>query len=172
MNKFDKLILLDRDGVINKNRKEHVKCVEDFEVYTKSIEGINNYRRLGIEFAVASNQSWVNDDPISELELDEIDRKLDSYLEYPIKKFYCKHNKNKFCLCRKPKPGLLYEAENYFKRREDVFVGDNITDYLAAERYGCDFILVTSGRGKEFIQYIEKNNLIYAELAEYLRSLG
>jgi D-glycero-D-manno-heptose 1,7-bisphosphate phosphatase len=170
MNVFDKFILLDRDGVINLNRKNHVKCVEDFEVYQKSIDEINMCRHLGVEFAVASNQSWINSDPVLELELDKIDKKLDSYLEYPIKKFYCKHNKSYLCMCRKPKPGLLYDAENYFKRRVDVFVGDNITDYLAAKSYGCDFVLVISGRGKEFLQYIEKN-LIYSDLAEYLKSL-
>ena len=170
MKEFDKFILLDRDGVININRKDHVKRVEDFEVYKNSIEQINNYRNLGIEFAIASNQSWINNDPLSESALDQIDKKLDSYFDCPIKKFYCKHNKTDLCACRKPKPGLLYKAENYFARKVDVFVGDNITDYYAAKRYGCNFVLVTSGRGKEFLHNIERN-LVYSDLSEYLQSL-
>ena len=88
-----------------------------------------------------------------------------------LKLFYCIHSKLDGCPCRKPKPGLLDQSEKYFGKKVDIFIGDNITDYHAAQNYGSEFVLVLTGRGEEFEHILKNKVKIYSNLYDYLSEL-
>jgi D-glycero-D-manno-heptose 1,7-bisphosphate phosphatase len=163
------LIALDRDGVLNENRSDYVKSINELVFYEGVFERINECRQLGYEFVVISNQAGVAKRKVLEADLKNIDDEFNKNLIYPLEFFYCKHAVGARCLCRKPKPGLLQLAEDRFGRKIDVFVGDNITDYHASEAYGAEFKLVLTGHGYLFRENMLANNVkIYKNLVEYL----
>ena len=158
-----KTIILDRDGVINKLRKDYVKSVSEIEFINRSIEAINILLSLQINVIVASNQSCVGRGIISKIELDKITTHINSKLIKNIDFNYCVHRPEDQCECRKPKAGLI----NLIKSTNDgpfLFVGDNISDYYASKSACVDFALVKTGYGVKFASKLQKKCQIYNDL--------
>ncbi len=149
-----KLVILDRDGVINEDSDAYVKSVEEWQPIAGSIDAIATIRRLGFEVAVATNQSGIARGYFSLDTLQAMHDKLQGLLREadtdigPIA--FCPHGPDDDCDCRKPKPGLLYQiAEHYEQELNQAYmVGDSLRDLQAGRAAGCHCVLVKTGKGK------------------------
>lgn len=146
-----KVIFLDRDGVINKrpSKADYVKDWKEFKFLPHSIEVIKLLSQNGYKVYIISNQPGIARGALSLKDLAQIHRKM----VYQIKAsggkiegiYYCPHNWNEGCSCRKPKPGLLYKAsyDHFIDLTKTIFIGDDERDEEAGKAAGCKTILVS-----------------------------
>jgi D-glycero-D-manno-heptose 1,7-bisphosphate phosphatase len=175
-----KLILLDRDGVINLDSPEFVKTPQEWQAIPGSLEAIAQLYRSGRHVAVCSNQSGVARGIVSVDMLKAIDAKMLSQLQsYGAELdlvLYCTHHPDDLCGCRKPKPGMLESAMSTLavKPTDTCFVGDSLRDLQAAEAAGCEPILVKTGNGEQTINQLNQlrraeTPAVFVDLAEFAR---
>ena len=145
-------LLLDRDGVMNRERADYVKNWGEFELLPGALVALSALASFDGKIVVITNQSAIGRGLVERATVDEIHRKL---LELVVSNggridafFVCPHHPDEQCACRKPKPGLLLQAAAAFALHlpDCVFVGDAISDFLAAQAAGCASILVQTGR--------------------------
>jgi len=147
----NKFVLLDRDGVINEERKDYVKSLDELVIYDEALDGLKILREEGYRVIVLTNQSPIGRGIISEETLKEIHRAIFKAVEEAgerIERFYfCPHRPEDRCPCRKPRIGMFLAAKEDFgiDLEKTFYVGDKETDVFAARRAGCKSILV----GKE-----------------------
>ena len=148
-----KLIILDRDGVINQDSAEFVKNADEWLPLPGSLEAIARLNRAGYRVVVASNQSGVARGLISMAALNAIHVKMrraaaavGAHLDAI---FICPHGPDEGCACRKPLPGMFHDIAHRF----DVSlvgvpaVGDSLRDLQASAALGCAPWLVLTGNG-------------------------
>ncbi|WP_237132554.1 D-glycero-beta-D-manno-heptose 1,7-bisphosphate 7-phosphatase [Pseudohongiella sp. O18] len=149
-----RLIILDRDGVINEDSDAFIKSVAECVPVAGSINAIARLSQAGYTVAVATNQSGVARGLLSETTLSQIHDYLSGLVERAGGRiagfFYCPHGPDSNCSCRKPKPGLLYQIrDKYGIEISGVpVVGDSLRDLQAALTAGCTPVLVRSGKGE------------------------
>ena len=175
-----RLILLDRDGVINQDSKDYIKNAEEWAPIKGSLEAIGYWQRRGIEFAVCTNQSGLGRGLFSKDDLFNMHAKCNSILKSlggkPLRFFFCPHTPENNCSCRKPKALLLQLAIEALgsKPSNTVFVGDSPSDLKAAQAASVQFILVHTGNGKstykESLDLKEQLPPHYQDLRCYLES--
>lgn len=175
-----RLILLDRDGVINQDSKDYIKNAEEWAPIKGSLEAIGYWQRRGIEFAVCTNQSGLGRGLFSKEDLFNMHAKCNSILKSlggkPLRFFFCPHTPENNCSCRKPKALLLELAIQALgsKPSNTVFVGDSPSDLKAAQAASVQFILVHTGNGestyKELLELKEQLPPHYQDLRCYLES--
>ena len=175
-----RLILLDRDGVINHDSKDYIKNAEEWAPIRGSLEAIGYWQRRGIEFAVCTNQSGLGRGLFSMDDLFNMHAKCNSILKSlggkPLRFFFCPHTPENTCSCRKPKALLLELAIEALgsKPSNTVFVGDSPSDLKAAQAASVQFILVQTGNGestyKELLELKEQLPPHYQDLQRYLES--
>lgn len=170
-----KVVFLDRDGVINKRPPVHqyVSCREELIVLPKVDDAIRRLNESGLFVFVVSNQRGVNRGIMT---LDTV-RDIHSYLNSILAKsqahiddFYvCPHG-NDECDCRKPKPGLLYQAEAELREKgyridkaHSCLIGDSDSDIEAGEAYGVTGIKIGNGQG-EAADLMEAVNRYFEEI--------
>ena len=145
-------VLVDRDGVINVNRPDYVKCWDEFEFLPGALQGLAMLAESGFTIVVVTNQSVVNRGLVSLAELGEIHSRMCAAIRRHGGRIhgvlYCPHRPEQRCPCRKPQPGLLLRAKHQLRLDWEtaVLIGDHHTDLEAASRAGCRSILVRSGR--------------------------
>jgi histidinol-phosphate phosphatase family protein len=143
MNKTQKAIFLDRDGVLNKNKDDYVKNISELEIFPFISEPIRKFQSAEFKIIVITNQSAINRGLMTEKHLNEIHEKIQSFLIQNDTKidyfYYCPHIPNENCSCRKPKSGLLLKAIDDFSIdvNNSWFVGDRDSDIQAGESVGC-----------------------------------
>jgi D-glycero-D-manno-heptose 1,7-bisphosphate phosphatase len=158
MPKKYKLVILDRDGVINEDSDEYIKSPEEFHLIPGSLAAIAKLNQAKIKVAIVSNQSGIARGYYTEETLQKIHQKMHTELTkvggHIDKVYYCPHHPDEDCLCRKPKPKLLLEAMQYFQAKPEatIFIGDKWIDLETASNANCDFILVKTGKGLKTIQ--------------------
>ena len=175
-----KLVILDRDGVINQNSKDYIKSAEQWVPIRGSLEAIGEGQRRGFEFAVCTNQSGLGRGLFSKGDLFSMHAKCSSILESiggkPLRFFFCPHTPGANCVCRKPRPFLIDLAIKALgsKPSNTVFVGDSLSDLRAAQAASVRFILVRTGNGesthKELSELKEESPPIYSDLRSFLES--
>lgn len=175
-----RLILLDRDGVINQDSKDYIKNAEEWAPIKGSLEAIGYWQRRGIEFAVCTNQSGLGRGLFSKDDLFDMHAKCNSILKSlggkPLRFFFCPHTPENNCSCRKPKALLLELAIEALgsKPSNTVFVGDSPSDLKAAQAASVQFVLVHTGNGestyKELLELEEQLPPHYQDLRCYLES--
>lgn len=148
-------VILDRDGVINENRADHVKSWEEFQFLPGAVAAVADLCRAGLRVFIISNQAIINRgiatvatiDDLNHHMVDEIER-CGGLIEAVA---YCPHRPDECCGCRKPRPGLLIDVARRFgiDLTKSLVVGDALTDIEAGRAVGCRPILVLSGRGRE-----------------------
>ena len=144
-----KAIFLDRDGVINQDRHDYVKTIDELQIFDKIYEPIKILKQKGFLIIVVTNQSAINRKLTTLEKVSEIHSKIQKYLqEYDthIDKFYfCPHTPTENCNCRKPKPGLLLNAISDFNIDPNIswLIGDKITDIEAGKSIGCQTLQIT-----------------------------
>lgn len=140
---MDKLILLDRDGVLNKELGGYVTNTGDFEVLPHVIPNLLRLNKMGYKFIVITNQSGIAKGMYTHKTLNDIHQKLLDALEtsglYIEEIYYCPHHPDfSHCLCRKPKSGMIERALARFgvKPEQAIMIGDTVRDIEAAEAVG------------------------------------
>lgn len=147
---MQKVIFLDRDGVINKNppKGDYVKNLDELEILPRSIEGMRLLSDNGFVIFIVTNQPGIGRGLMTERDLNLIHKKLLEILKknkIRIKDiYYCPHKRDDGCDCRKPKPGMLHRAarEYNFDVTKALFIGDDERDMLAGAAAGCKTVLI------------------------------
>ena len=149
-----KVVFLDRDGVINRDSPDYIKSWSEFEFLPGSIAAIQGLTASGFSPLIITNQSAVGRQMISIRDLEHIHFMMKSAVSSgggEIKDiFFCPHRPDEGCDCRKPKPGMLYQARERFDVdiSTAVMVGDSAKDIECARNAGCGHaILVRTGNG-------------------------
>lgn len=148
-----RLILLDRDGVINVDSPDHIKDVDEWVPLPGSIDAIVELKRKGYLVAVCTNQSGIGRGIVSPAGLARIHTRLESLLGERGARLdglrFCPHRPDCGCRCRKPEPGMLIDtlSDLGVDAADALFVGDSLRDVKAAIAAGCRPVLVRSGNG-------------------------
>jgi histidinol-phosphate phosphatase family protein len=148
MNSLKKAVFFDRDGVINKERKDHVKTVAELEIFPDIVEPIKRLKNAGFLIIVITNQSAINRGLTTDGKINQIHTTIQSFLKKngtAIDRFYyCSHRPDENCDCRKPKPGLLVMAADQMDidLKSSWLIGDKDTDLQAATQAGCRAIKI------------------------------
>lgn len=146
-------VFLDRDGVLNANRDDHVKCWEEFRFIPGALAAARLLANFGVPVIVITNQAIINRGIVSQQMVEMIHTRMRSQIVRAGGRIdrilYCPHSTDDQCACRKPNPGLLEQAasELGIDLARSVFVGDALTDIEAGVRAGCRTVLVRTGRG-------------------------
>ena len=154
-------VFVDRDGVINRNRPDHVKTWAEFEFLPGALDGLARFARAGLPVFVITNQAVVNRGLVSRRTEDALNRRMLGQIESGGGRVeavaYCPHRPDEACVCRKPRPGLLrFLARLYdLDLQETVVVGDALADLEAGQAAGCSTVLVLTGRGREQLALAE-----------------
>ncbi len=141
-------VFLDRDGVLVRDRPDYVKGWAEVEIVPGAFAALARLRSAGARIFVATNQSAVGRGIVRRETVDDIHERLARIAEAhgaPIDGFLvCPHRPDEGCACRKPKPGLLLQAqhERGFDLSTAYMVGDQASDALAALAAGCTPILL------------------------------
>ncbi len=168
-----KLVILDRDGVINVDSSQFIKSPAEWKPIPGSLEAIARLNQAGYRVVVATNQSGVGRGLFDMDTLNAIHEKMHRATNLAGGRidavFYCPHAQAAGCDCRKPKPGL-------FKRISECYnvnltgvpaIGDSLRDLTAAHETGCRPMLVLTGKGEKTQRECElpPGTTVYADLA-------
>ena len=171
-----KLIILDRDGVINEDSDEYIKSPDEWIPIPGSLEAIGKLSQNSFRIIIITNQSGIGRKIFSVDMLHAIHKKMITHLS----EFggvidgilFCPCKPEDHCNCRKPKPGLYNEVSNRLQMSlKNVFcVGDKITDIEAAKNAGGSPILVRTGKRKDEVndELPPKHVPVYNDLASFV----
>ena len=150
-----KLVILDRDGVINLDSDQYIKSPEEWKPIAGSLEAIALLNQSGFRVVVCTNQSGIGRglfemDTLNAIH-DKMIRALAQLGGHVDAIFFCPHTTTDECDCRKPKPGMLQQIEDRFNvsLQGVPAVGDSLRDLQAAFAIGAKPILVLTGKGKK-----------------------
>jgi D-glycero-D-manno-heptose 1,7-bisphosphate phosphatase len=150
-----KLLVLDRDGVINHDSDQFIKSPEEWRPIPGSLEAIARLNQAGYRVVVATNQSGIGRGLFGMSTLTAIHEKMFKALGQVGGRidavFYCPHAANSNCDCRKPKPGMLVQIGLRFgvDMKDVPAIGDGLRDLQAAQTVGARPILVLTGKGEK-----------------------
>jgi len=175
-----KLLILDRDGVINQDSDAFIKSVEEWVPIPGSIEAMAQLSRAGYTLAIATNQSGITRGYYSADTLDAMHAKLRGLLAEHGGKVgyiaYCPHLDADRCHCRKPLPGLLQEIATHFGAdlTQATVVGDSLRDWQAAQAVGAAYVQVRTGKGAKTLASgkLPVHLPVFDDLASYVASLA
>jgi D-glycero-D-manno-heptose 1,7-bisphosphate phosphatase len=148
-----RLILLDRDGVINFDSPDFIKRPDEWRPIPGALDAVASLKRRGYLVGVCTNQSGVGRGLFSEAMLADIHQRLHTALAERGVALdaiaYCPHGPDAGCVCRKPRPGLLRRTMTALRvcPERTLFVGDSLRDVRAARAAGVKSVFVT-GSGK------------------------
>lgn len=174
-----KLVILDRDGVINHDSDQFIKSPEEWVPLPGSLEAIALLNQDGWHVVVASNQSGIGRGLFDMAALNAMHTKLHRSLAaiggHIDAIFFCPHAADDHCTCRKPKPGLFQQIAARF----DVdlhgvpAVGDSLRDLEAGVALGCQPLLVRTGKGRktEADPALPAGTLVFDDLAAAARHI-
>ena len=168
-----KLVILDRDGVINQDSDDFIKSPDEWIPIPGSLEAIARLNREGWRVVVATNQSGVGRGLFN---MDMLNRIHDKMLQMVRSKggeidgiFFCPHAPEESCRCRKPRPGMLEEIARRFRIKLNGVpaIGDSERDLVAARGAMATPILVKTGKGRRTLKSsTELEGVpVYADLA-------
>lgn len=174
-----KLVILDRDGVINVDSDKYIKSPAEWQPIPGSIEAIARLHQGGFRVVVATNQSGIGR---GLFDMSTFNAMNDKMMEMVFRQggridalFFCPHTDAENCHCRKPRTGMFEEiAARYHMELKGVpCVGDAIRDLQAAEAVGGQPVLVLTGKGRQTKEdeRLPRRTLVFADLAEVSRHL-
>jgi D-glycero-D-manno-heptose 1,7-bisphosphate phosphatase len=177
-----KLVILDRDGTINRASDEFVKSPEEWHPLPGALEAIARLNHAGFHVVLATNQSGIGRGLFDMGALNAVHAHMLKSLAAVGGRidaiFYCPHAPDEGCSCRKPAPGLLQQsAERYGVTLAGVpYVGDSLRDMQAAEAAACRPHLVLTGRhahlaGQPLPAQFPANTRVHADLAAFVDHL-
>ena len=160
-----KAVFLDRDGVINRNRDDYVKSIDELEILPDVPNAINLLNKKNFKVVIISNQSVINRGLLSTEVLQMIHEFLKKELLRHNAKidaiYFCPHRPDEHCDCRKPKPTLILRAAKDLEidLSKSYMIGDKESDKVSAEKAGIQFIQIkTDGNLLEAIRTFLNTN--------------
>ena len=175
-----RLVILDRDGVINYDSDEFIKSPDEWRPIDGSLDAIRRLSDAGFEVAVATNQSGIGRKLLDVPALEAIHKTMKTAVRDAGgdigKIVYCPHHPDAGCDCRKPLPGLLLQlSRKYGVPLDNVpVVGDSLRDIEAALAVGAKPVLVRTGNGAKTVLQLEARDLsvdTFADLGEVADAL-
>jgi D-glycero-D-manno-heptose 1,7-bisphosphate phosphatase len=173
-----KLLILDRDGVINEDSDHYIKSLAEWRPIPGSIEALGRLHQAGFTLCVATNQSGLARGLFQRQDLEQMHQRLAELLrpwQARIDRiFYCPHGPDDGCDCRKPRPGLFEQIKaHYGQGLDDVYaVGDSSRDIKAARAAGAKPILVLTGKGQKSVLDPENQGVpVFADLLAFTDAL-
>lgn len=174
-----KLVILDRDGVINFDSAQFIKNPAEWKPIPGSLEAIAKLNQAGYRVVVATNQSGVGRGLFDMDTLNQIHEKMHKALFAVGGRvdaiFYCPHAADSKCDCRKPKPGMFKRiAETMNVDLQGVpAIGDSLRDLQAGAVMGCKPMLVLTGKGEKTQAEgnLPEGTQIFADLASAVETL-
>jgi D-glycero-D-manno-heptose 1,7-bisphosphate phosphatase len=168
-----RLIVLDRDGVINHDSDHFIKSPDEWAPIPGSLEAIARLNHAGYRVVVATNQSGVGRGLLDFSTLSAIHDKMHRALAHVGGRvdaiFYCPHTAESRCECRKPKAGMLREIGVRFNvdMAGVACIGDGLRDLQAAHAVGAQPMLVLTGKGEKTLREggFPQNTVIFPDLA-------
>ena len=148
--KVKKILLIDRDGVINKKapRGEYINSWDEFFFISENSDGMCELSKAGFSFIIISNQAGVGRGMVSIESVNYINQRMIQILEEKkigiLAIYVCPHHWEENCQCRKPAPGLFFRASQdwLFRLDKAYYIGDDLRDCQAAYNAGCKCIYV------------------------------
>ncbi len=176
-----RLVILDRDGVINRDSDEYIKSPNEWVPIPGSLEAIARLCRADYKVVVATNQSGIarglfSVDTLNTIHVHMLERvhqkggQLDAI-------FFCPHGPEDECLCRKPKPGMFLDLAERLKVNLTAVpsVGDALRDLQAARAVNALPVLVCTGKGNLTLECLRDRDLantaVYEDLSTFVDSL-
>ena len=167
-----KLLILDRDGVINEDPDAYIKSLEEWIPIPSAIAAIARLSRAGWTVAVATNQSGIARGYYDPATLESMHARLRELVAEQGGEIglivHCPHGPDDGCDCRKPRPGMLKRiAEHYGVDLAGIwFVGDSSGDLDAALAVDCQPVLVKTGKGERTLaKPLPADTLVFDDLA-------
>lgn len=166
-----KILLIDRDGVINKKapKGEYITSWKEFKFIPETIKAMKKLSDNGFKFIIITNQACIGRGIVTKNAINEINNKMIKFLEKEgisiLQLYMCPHHWDDNCHCRKPKPGLFFQASRDWSFRLDktFYIGDDSRDCQAAYNAGCKCIFIgeqpdiSNLDSKKFPELIVKN---------------
>lgn len=150
-----KLVILDRDGVINYDSDAFIKTPDEWKPIPGSLEAIAHLTQAGYRVVIATNQSGISRGLLDMVTLNAINDKMCKAVNQVGGRidamFFCPHANSDKCNCRKPAVGMFKEISDRFGLELNGVpaIGDSLRDLQAAAEVGAIPILVLSGKGKK-----------------------
>lgn len=175
-----KIIILDRDGVINQDSDNFIKSVDEFIPLPGSIDAIAKLKHAGYKVYIATNQSGIYRGFYDENTLHAMHEKLANLLNEKDSVIdgieFCPHGPADHCDCRKPQPGMylnIAKQENITDLSDVLVVGDSLRDLQAAQAVNAKPHLVRTGKGERTIKKGEGLDGIpvYNDLSDFVNQL-
>lgn len=174
-----KLVILDRDGVINRDSATFIKNPNEWIPIPGSLEAIAQLNQHGYRVAVATNQSGIARGYFDMATLNAIHDKMHKALAQVGGRidavFYCPHAADDHCHCRKPNTGMIEEIGRRFniELTKVPGVGDALRDLQAFDKAGCQPYLVRTGKGEETYNLadVPLNTIVVADLAAAVQDI-
>jgi D-glycero-D-manno-heptose 1,7-bisphosphate phosphatase len=168
-----KLVILDRDGVINHDSDHFIKNPDEWKPIPGSLEAIARFNQAGYRVVIATNQSGIGRGLFDMAMLNTIHDKLYRALAQVGGRidalFYCPHAADLNCQCRKPRPGMLEEIGRRFNTplQGVPAIGDALRDLEAAAAVGAQPMLVLTGKGQRTHETggLPPGTLVFTDLA-------
>jgi D-glycero-D-manno-heptose 1,7-bisphosphate phosphatase len=171
------MVILEWDGVISHRQEEDITTVEGWDPISGSIEAINRLKKADYLVTIASNHSGISRGYYSVGDLKKMHEEMQRMLSIRGASvdgiFYCPHGPESNCICRKPKPGLLFQIARKFDidLSETPMLGDNVSNIGAARMANARPVLVRTGNGEYTMQHFPEalDVPVYDNLAHFVR---
>ena len=163
MTRSDIAVFLDRDGTVNVE-ENYISSPDQLQLIPRAGTAIRELNKLGTRVFIITNQSGVARGYFSEAAVHDIHEALRALLKkedaFVDDFFYCPHlpgaeveRYNIVCDCRKPKPGMLLQAQHQYTvdLRRSFVVGDRCIDIAAGKAVGAGTVMVSTGYGTQEI---------------------
>ena len=149
-----KLVILGRDGILNRYRDDHVKAPEEWQPVPGALEAVARLNQAGWHAVIATNQSGIGRGLVDMASLNAVHRHMMQLLAEKGGRidavFFCPHAPEEQCDCRKPLPGLMLQIADRYSLDGQLsrvpMVCDTARDLQAAHAAGCEPHLVRTGR--------------------------
>lgn len=156
MQQKEKVIFLDRDGVINKKatQGDYIKSWREFEFLESVFEALWKLNAAGFKVVIATNQRGIARGKMTQIMLEDIHKKMLDALKYQDvhidQIYYCPHDEGQ-CNCRKPQTGMLERAERLWDidKKHSYMIGDSDSDIVAGKSFGVKTIRITDKKRLE-----------------------
>ena len=174
---MNKLIILDRDGVINEDSDAYIKTVDEWVPIPGSIKAIARLSQAGYTVVVSTNQSGIGRGYYDVATLDAMHARMRELVAAQGGEmggiFYCPHGPDDGCDCRKPLPGLIDQiVTEYGDVTGAPLIGDSLRDLQAGIARHCQPVLVLTGKGQKTLDKGLPENLgdvaIFDSLADFV----
>ena len=180
-----RLIILDRDGVINRDSDDFIKSPEEWHPIPGSLEAISRLCQAEYRVVIISNQSGIARGLLTFNTLNRIHQKMLEQLHGLGGEinaiFFCPHSPDDGCTCRKPLPGLFNELQQRLEcdlNGVDA-IGDSLRDLQASRAAKANPVLVRTGKGVDTEKELSKDPIrnalgdvpVFDDLSTYVESL-